>query len=86
MLYPLKLVPAMLLGHRPELMTNLIVSLHLALFALGGWFLATTVRAPVWAGVVAAFSFGFCGVQFVDRETLKALSCLTHFCPGCWVE
>ncbi len=80
-LYPLKLVPAMLLGHQPELMTNLIVSLHLALFALGGWFLATTVRAPVWAGVVAAFSLGFCGVQFVGSGNAESAFMPYTFLP-----
>lgn len=64
-LYPLKLIPAMILGHKPELMMNLIISFHLALFALGGWFLAARLGAPAWAGAVAAFSLGFCGVQYV---------------------
>jgi hypothetical protein len=60
-LSPLKLIPAMLLDHDPELLMNFLASLHLALFAWGGWFLATRLRSPTWAGLIGAFSLGFCG-------------------------
>lgn len=64
-LCPLKLIPAMIFGHRPEAMMNLIISLHLALGALGAWYLAAGLRAPAWAAMVAAFSLGFCGALSV---------------------
>ncbi len=60
-LNPLKLIPALFLSDRPQTLMNVIASLHLAVFALGGWFLATALAAPAWAGFVAAFSLGFSG-------------------------
>jgi hypothetical protein len=60
-LNPLKLIPALFLCDRPETLMNVIASLHLAILALGGWFLATSLAAPAWAGFVAAFSLGFSG-------------------------
>jgi methanethiol S-methyltransferase len=60
-LSPLKLIPAMVLEHDPQMLMDFLASLHLALFALGGWFLAVRLGSPPWAGLVAAFSLGFCG-------------------------
>ncbi|MBI5568883.1 MAG: hypothetical protein HY914_02970 [Desulfomonile tiedjei] len=60
-LNPFSLIPALVLEHDPETMTNVVVSLHLALFALGGWFLAATLGAPAWARLVTGFSLGFSG-------------------------
>lgn len=60
-LNPFALLPAWILGSRPELMTNVMISLHVALFALGGWFMAVTMRAPGWAGIISGISLGFSG-------------------------
>ncbi|MFH0824041.1 MAG: hypothetical protein V2B18_14925, partial [Pseudomonadota bacterium] len=68
-LNPFGLIPAMLLYHDPELMVNVIVSIHLALFALGGRALGAALSAPAWAGLVAAFSLGFSGYMWVWAAT-----------------
>jgi hypothetical protein len=60
-LNPFSLIPAWFTGSDPELMTNVIISLHLALFALGGWFMGTTMRAPPWSSIISGISLGFCG-------------------------
>lgn len=60
-LNPLVLIPALFLGNYPETMVNVAASLHLAVFALGGWYLAAALRAPLWASLVASVSLGFCG-------------------------
>lgn len=64
-LNPLKLIPALFLSDSPETLMNVIASLHLALFALGAWFLSAALAAPVWAGLVAAFSLGFSGAFII---------------------
>lgn len=60
-LNPFTLLPAMLLSNNPEWMINSIASLHLALFALGGFFLACSMGAPLWACLVSGLSLGFSG-------------------------
>ena len=82
-LSPLKLIPAVFLGSDPELMMNVIVSLHLAVFAWGGWFLATGLRAPAWAGLVAAFSLGFSGSYVVGAGHWENVVLPFSFLP--WV-
>lgn len=64
-LNPLKMIPALFLSDRPEVLMNVVASLHLAVFALGAWFLATALAAPTWAGLVAAVSLGFSGAFVV---------------------
>ena len=64
-LNPFALIPARILGSTPERMTNVVISLHLALFALGGWFMATAMGAPTWARIVSGISLGFCGCYVV---------------------
>jgi hypothetical protein len=60
-LNPFTLLPGILLSHEPKLMTNVIASLHLALFALGGFLLARSMKGPLWACLVAGLSLGFSG-------------------------
>jgi len=80
-LNPLNLIPAIFLGYDPELMINVIVSLHLALFACGGLFLATSLRAPAWAGLVAAFSLGFSGSYVVGAGNGESVVIPFTFLP-----
>ena len=82
-LNPLKLLPAILLGQDPETMMNVIVSLHLAFFALGGWFLAWVMRAQTWAGLVAAFSLGFSGSYAVGAGNWEGIVLPFTFLP--WI-
>jgi hypothetical protein len=62
---PLVAVPALLLWNHPELLFNFIGSLHLAMFAVGGYFLAFSMGAPRWTGIIAGLSLGFSGYFFV---------------------
>ncbi len=64
-LNPFTLIPALLLSNYPNVLINVIASLHLALFALGGWFLSRQLKAPLWAGLVAAFSLGLSGCYWL---------------------
>jgi|GEM_PF-2756999 len=79
--YPLKLIPAMLFGSHPELMTNLIVSFHLALFGLGGWYMAWTLGAGMWARAIALLSLGFCGCYIIGAGNYEALFLPYTFLP-----
>jgi hypothetical protein len=65
LLDPLVTVPALILSNHTELLFNFIGSLHLALFAVGGYFLAFSMRAPLWAGIVAGLSLAFSGYFFI---------------------
>ena len=62
---PLVTLPAILFRHDPQLMMNIILSLHVALFSLGGWFMASALKAPAWARLTAAISLCFSGFFFV---------------------
>ncbi|HMK35439.1 MAG TPA: hypothetical protein VK463_10255, partial [Desulfomonilaceae bacterium] len=62
---PLVALPAIVFRHDPQLMMNMILSLHVALFSLGGWFMASALRAPGWARLTAAISLCFSGFFFV---------------------
>ncbi len=62
---PFVALPAMFLNEFPSLMMNMILSLHLALFATGGWFMGSAVGAPIWARLTAALSLSFSGYFFV---------------------
>ena len=80
-LNPLNLIPAIFLRHDPEMMINVIVCLHLALFAWGGLFLANSLRAPAWAGLVAAFSLGFSGSYVVGAGNAESVLIPFTFLP-----
>ena len=77
----LTLVPALFLESQPQTMTNVIVSLHLGLFAWGGWYLATVLRAPVWACLVAALSLGFSGCMTIQTGAWIAIFMPYAFLP-----
>jgi hypothetical protein len=64
-LNPFTLGPALLLTDHPAVLVNGVAALHLALFALGGWCLSRQLKAPPWAGLVAAFSLGFSGCYWL---------------------
>jgi hypothetical protein len=57
---PFVFVPSLLIRD-PHWLFNVIVSMHLAIFAAGGYYLALYIGAPKWANIVAGISLGFSG-------------------------
>jgi hypothetical protein len=80
-LSPFVLLPALVFRDNPELMTNVIVSLHLAIFAAGGWFLACCFGVSRWAGFVSAFSLGFLGFNWLWGPNWMAMTNPYSFLP-----
>jgi hypothetical protein len=65
LLDPFVAVPAILMHNNPELLCNFIASLHLAIFAAGGFLLGSVLKAPRWAGIIAGLSLAFSGYFFI---------------------
>jgi hypothetical protein len=78
---PFAMIPALLFHDHPEIMINTIVSLHLALFAAGGWVLGRSIGAPRWASLVAAAGFGFSAVLWFWGVCWIALVAPYSFLP-----
>ncbi len=62
---PLAIVPALLIRHDVGSMMDVVIALHLACFAGGGWLLGHVLGAPPWAKNVAVLSLGFSGYWVV---------------------
>lgn len=80
-LSPFTIIPAIVLNDTPELMVNVIVSLHLAIFAVGGWFLACCLKTPRWRGLVVASSLGFSGFNWIWGSSWLAITIPYAFLP-----
>jgi hypothetical protein len=61
LLDPFVFVPSLLMSKDSKLLCNFIVSLHLGIFAAGGYLLGLTLGAPRWARIVAGVSLAFSG-------------------------
>lgn len=80
-LNPFTMIPAILFRGDAPLMINAIVSLHLGLFAAGGWFLARALNAPPWAAAVSGLSLGFSGYCWIHGATWMHLVIPFAFLP-----
>ncbi len=60
-----QLIPSLILRERPKLLIDIVMFLHLALFAAGGYFLALISGASLWIRLAAGFSLGFSGYFFI---------------------
>ncbi len=64
-LNPFQLIPSLVFRENPKLLLDFVMSLHLALFAVGGYFLTLVAGGSRWIRLTAGFSLGFSGYFFV---------------------